>query len=68
MRSAIITINFSLIDDMFKNKYFSNDCETIWKDKLIYFVPEHNILNRDFAITGSESSTVSVPSTAKLLY
>lgn len=68
MRSAVVTINFSLIDEMFKNKYFSNDCETIWKDKLIYFVPDHEILNRNFTIKGSESPSVSVPSTAKLLY
>ena len=68
MRSAVVTINFSLIDEMFKNKYFSNDCETIWKDKLIYFVPDREILNRNFTIKGSESPSVSVPSTAKLLY
>jgi len=53
---------------MFTGKYFSSDCETIWKDKRIYIIPEKDFLNRNFIIKGSEDAAVVVPASARLLY
>lgn len=66
--TAIVRINSVLCDSMFKGGYFSADCNTIWRSKRIYFVPEAERLNRDFEITGSQDSAVSVPQSARLLY
>lgn len=67
-RTAIVHINSVLAEAMFTGKYFSADCETIWKDKRIYIVPEKELLNRNFTINGSEDAAVVVPSSARLLY
>ena len=66
--TAIVTLNFSLVDVMFSGQYFSAECETIWRDKRIYLVPDTTILNRDFTVRGSEGSAVDVPQGARLLY
>ena len=66
--TAIVHINSVLADAMFTGKYFSSDCETIWKDKRIYIIPEKDFLNRNFIIKGSEDAAVVVPASARLLY
>ncbi len=66
--TAVVTLNFSLVDLMFTGKYFSTECETIWRDKRIYLVPDTTILNRDFAIRGSDENVVELPQSARLLY
>ena len=68
MKTAVVRMNPSLIEAMFKGKYFTADCETIWKDKRIYLVPDAEVLNRRFTVKGSEDAAVIVPATAKLLY
>lgn len=68
MKTAVVRMNPSLIEAMFKGKYFTVDCETIWKDKRIYLVPDAEVLNRRFTVKGSEDAAVIVPATAKLLY
>ena len=68
MKTAVVCMNPSLIEAMFKGKYFTADCETIWKDKRIYLVPDAEVLNRRFTVKGSEDAAVIVPATAKLLY
>jgi ribonuclease G len=65
---AIVTVNPMLMDAMFKGKYFTADCETIWRDKRIYLVPEAHILNREFTVKGVSSDFVQLPPSAKLLY
>ena len=47
---ALVTLNASIIDQICKNNYFKSDCETIWKDKKIYFIADKSILNRNFTI------------------
>ncbi len=65
---AIVTVNPMLLDAMFKGRYFSADCETIWNGKRIYFVPEANILNREFTVKGVSGNAVELPQSARLLY
>ena len=65
---AVVTVNPMLMDAMFKGKYFSNDCETIWSGKRIYLVPEANILNREFTVKGVSGNAVELPPSARLLY
>ena len=67
-KAAIVTLNARLADAMFAGKYFTEDCETTWRDKRIYLVPDPNLLNRDFSVKGSEDSAVTVPAHARLLY
>ena len=66
--TAIVHLSAGLVDEMFKDRLFSSDCETIWSGKRIYFVPEQNLLNRNFTIKGSADAAVSVPPSARLLY
>ena len=68
MKTAVVRMNPALIDAMFKGKYFSADCETIWNGKRIYLVPDAEVLNRRFTVKGSEDPAVIVPATARLLY
>ncbi|MBR2988325.1 MAG: Rne/Rng family ribonuclease [Clostridia bacterium] len=52
--SALVTLNASIIDQICKNNYFKSDCETIWKDKKIYFIADKEILNRNFTVKALE--------------
>ncbi len=67
-KTAIVTLNSRLVEQMFSGGYFSADCESVWRDKRIYLVPDPELLNRDFDVKGSEDSAVTVPSNARLLY
>lgn len=66
--AALVTVNSLLMDSLFKGGYFTADCETIWKDKRIYLIPELNVLNREFTVKGAAGPTVEVPPSARLLY
>lgn len=65
---ATVTVNPMLLESLFEGKHFSADCETIWKDKRIYLIPEPNILNRNFTVRGVGSGAVELPPSAKLLH
>ncbi len=67
-KTAIITLGSGIVDAIFKQSFFSNECANEWKDKRIYLVPNPLALNREFTISGSEDPAVSIPSTARLLY
>lgn len=66
--TAVVTLNFSLVDVMFKGRYFSLECETVWSGKRIYLVPDTMLLNGNFRVRGSSDAAVDVPQNARLLY
>lgn len=67
-KTAIVKLNGNLMESIIAGKYLSVDCNTIWRDKRIYLVPDPELLNRNFIINGSEDPAVTVPASAKLLY
>ena len=66
--SAIVTLNSAYVEHMFASKFFSDECENIWRDKRIYLIPNDSIHASQFAITGSRSVSLSLPQNARLLY
>ncbi len=66
--TAMVHVNEELAALLGAGKYFHKDCETIWREKRIYLVPEKGLLNRMFTLSASEGAIVEVPLGAKLVY
>lgn len=65
---AIVTLSSAQIDQMFSSHFFSEACETVWRNKRIYLVPNDLIKSQNFTVTGSSSAFLSLPGSARLLY
>lgn len=66
--SALIKINPHIMSAIFANNFFTRDCETIWKDKRIYLIPDDGVNQKNFTVTGSNNKFINLPNEAKLLY
>lgn len=67
-RNAVVTVNASVAEHIFMSRYFSGLCQTEWKNKRIYLVPDAQIKPLSFVVTGNDEQIIDLPPTARLLY
>ncbi|MEG1612873.1 MAG: Rne/Rng family ribonuclease [Clostridia bacterium] len=67
-KSVIITVNPDVFSKLFTLRYLEKDCLTMWKGKRIYIVPDSSTHHEHFTIVADNSTILSLPDDAKLLY
>ncbi len=66
--SALVSVNPAVMDYIFETRFFSADCESVWRGKRIYLIPNPDAKFYAFAVSGSNASHLNLPNNAKLLY
>ncbi|MCL2062207.1 MAG: Rne/Rng family ribonuclease [Firmicutes bacterium] len=66
--SALVTCAPNVLNAVFAHRFFAADCETVWREKRIYMIPNHGIKPHIFSVSGSNAVSLNLPNDAKLLY
>lgn len=67
-QSCVVTLHPMAIESILKNKILSRDAETVFKDKLIYIVPNLQLAVDKFEVRAESGDIITLPDSAKLLY
>lgn len=66
--AAIIELNFSIMQKILQEGLYSIETKGRWKDKRIYFIPHKTYKEDLFTVRGDNSSVLSLPNNAQILY
>ncbi len=67
-QSVIVELNANIMKKILEEKFFSIEKRTRWANKRIYFIPHKTYKEDHFTVRGDNSSVLSLPSNAQLLY
>ena len=66
--AAIVELNYKIMQEILSEKLFSKEAVGRWKDKRIYFIPHKTYREDYFTVRGDNSSILSLPDSAQILY
>lgn len=66
--SVIVHIHPDVFAKVFALRYLSKECQSAWKGKRIYLIPDSTIHAEAFTIKEDNSKILTLPSSAKMLY
>lgn len=66
--SAIIDLNEGIMRVILRDGLFSIEAKERWKDKRIYFIPHKTYKEDHFSVRGENSSVLTLPNNAQVLY
>ena len=66
--SVIIELNDGVMRRILSEELFTQDVKTKWQNKRIYLIPHRTYKEEYFSVRGDNSTVLSLPDNAKLLY
>lgn len=67
-RNVVVELNEDVMNDILKNRRFTEYLEGKWKGKSLYFIPHKTYHENDYAIRGDNSGVLSLPDRAQMAY
>lgn len=67
-KAVIVTVAPSLFNKMFSLRYLEKECQTVWKDKRIYVIPDPAMHIEKYKIQSMNSAIIDLPDNARMLY
>ena len=67
-RAAVVEINKRFMAKILSERIFQDDVRTVWKDKTVYMIPHESLEEENFTVRGDNSSVLSLPDNAQILY
>lgn len=67
-KAVVVTVAPSLFNKMFSLRYLEKECQTVWKDKRIYVIPDPSMHIEKYKIQSLNSAILDLPDNARMLY
>lgn len=67
-KAVVVTVAPSLFNKMFSLRYLEKECQTVWKDKRIYVIPDPAMHIEKYKIQTLNSAILDLPDNARMLY
>ena len=67
-KAVVVTVAPSLFNKMFSMRYLEKECQTVWKDKRIYIIPDPSMHIEKYKIQTLNSAILDLPDNARMLY
>ena len=67
-KAVVVTVAPSLFNKMFSLRYLEKECQTVWKDKRIYIIPDPSMHIEKYKIQTLNSAIIDLPDNARMLY
>ena len=67
-KSVIIELNRSLMHSILSERYFTEEVRGAWRDKRVYMIPHSTYHEEKYVIRGDNSSVLTLPDDAQILY
>ena len=67
-KAVVVTVAPSLFNKMFSLRYLEKECQTVWKDKRIYVIPDASMHIEKYKIQSLNSAILDLPDNARMLY
>ena len=67
-KAVVVTVAPSLFNKMFSLRYLEKECQTVWKDKRIYAIPDPAMHIEKYKIQTLNSAILDLPDNARMLY
>jgi Ribonucleases G and E len=67
-KAVIVTLNPDVFNKLLTMRFLGKECETIWRGKRIYLIPDSQMHHEHFALRHDNSTVLTLPDESKLLY
>ena len=66
--SAVVDVNQDILARILAEQLFDEERKTLWKEKRVYFIPHKTYKEHVYHVKGDNSSVLTLPNNAQILY